>query len=107
MNVRSHRRTVGNRGTRCRRRCFLEHLERRDLLAGVEGSSNSTPDLVVDLHPLNGFEQKLDGQWQGSLVASDGKVYFRLLHSRARTPQVLFFYSMTRRLIPWLRSVPT
>ncbi|WP_160168423.1 putative Ig domain-containing protein, partial [Novipirellula maiorica] len=31
---------------------------------------------VVELFPLNPFEQKLDGQWQGSTVASDGKVYF-------------------------------
>ncbi|WP_345325289.1 putative Ig domain-containing protein, partial [Novipirellula rosea] len=35
-----------------------------------------TNETVVDLFPLNPFEAKLDGQWQGSTVASDGKVYF-------------------------------
>ena len=32
--------------------------------------------ITVQLHPLNPFEPKLDGQWQGSYFASDGKVYF-------------------------------
>ena len=33
-------------------------------------------DAVVDLYPLCPYERKLDGQWQGSMVASDGKTYF-------------------------------
>ncbi len=31
---------------------------------------------VVRTFPLNPYRAKLDGQWQGSIVASDGKVYF-------------------------------
>ncbi|WP_442510845.1 Ig-like domain-containing protein [Novipirellula sp. SH528] len=44
----------------------FETLEKRFVLDG----------LVADLYPLNPYQAKLDGQWQGSMVASDGNVYF-------------------------------
>ena len=34
------------------------------------------PIKTVQSYSLNVFEQKLDGQWQGAMVASDGNVYF-------------------------------
>jgi hypothetical protein len=51
--------------------------------AGQEQDASGPPYLLnpdvtrtVRTFALNGYEAKLDGQWEGSRVASDGKVYF-------------------------------
>ncbi len=50
----------------------------------------TTDALFADLHPLNVFENKLDGQWQGSVRASDGKIYFAS-STHAHDAAALFF----------------
>ena len=44
--------------------------------AGVSLCYANGAPLTVEMFPLNPFERKLDGQWQASIAASDGKVYF-------------------------------
>jgi hypothetical protein len=48
------------------------------LLLGCFVPSYAEPidEITVTSYPLNVFEQKLDGQWQGAITASDGRIYF-------------------------------
>ncbi len=49
--------------------------------------------LTVQTYALNPYEPKLDGQWAGSIVASDGKTYFASSSHAYDTAAMLFQYN--------------
>ena len=42
----------------------------------AESVAYAADSIVADTFPLNIYQRKLDGQWSGTTVASDGKAYF-------------------------------